>query len=605
VNVPSKRVSLAGSFLRVSLVFVVFGVSAQAQQVEQRVTIAKGWHSWYEVKIDPEDSNNVVICGSKWDPLRNALYGFIYVSPDGGREWKTTFEDRETPWVSEHSCAFGQDHTVYFISEASRVIDGATHHELGTTRLFVSKDAGLHWTKTIETGWADYSTSAVSATTGNLVTFFNNAGTHDKGRGWGSTVAALMFSEAGTRIVGPYLEPTMKLRNYQGILPSQAVALTDGSVAVLYGGVRNTPDGPHYDLGFERIGPTLPVRVSDSIITTSSKECFRLDGHALAYDHSRKQLIAVFSDKSDSGGCRLHVAVSGDSGQTWASKPLANIPVGSGGALDHVAVASAGDGTFGVVWEDAGRWRFSILNNLSSFGPTVELTSSMVPERPTDDSLMTFVYQANGVQLNASGSSPVATINVRSMPGLVQRSIALCAAHGHYQVVLPVLRKEYEGLEVVTISSKSKPGPQASSVVPEISREEDVTTRVVLLNGRMQSFDTATGTLSIDLRLANRGDRPISLPIRIEANEISSNAGTVAVLNSNNGIHGPGAVWDISRTVTGSQLSPGSTTYNSFQLSFHVDLKPNSLPSDNFLNLKVRILASREPTPKDKPSSQR
>lgn len=591
--------------MRVSLLFVAACVSSQAQQVDQRVTIAKGWHSWYEIRTDPENSNNVVICGSKWDPLRNALYGFVYVSPDGGREWKSTFEDRETPWVSEHSCAFGQNHAVYFVSEASRVIDGETHHELGTTRLFVSKDAGLHWTKTIETGWADYSTSAVSATTGDLVTFFNNAGTYDKGRGWGSTIAALIFSGAGTRIVGPYLDPTMKLRNYQGVLPSQALALEDGSVAVLYGGVRNTSGGPQYDLGFERLEPTLPITVTDSIITTSSQKCFRLDGHALVYDHSRKHLIAVFSDESDTNGCRLHLAVSADRGQTWARKAIANIPVGSGGALDHVALASAEDGTVGVVWEDAGRWRFSILKNLGSFGPTVELTPSTVGERPTDDSLMTFVYQANGNQLSTSGSGPVATINVRSMPGLVQRSIALCATNSHYQVALPVVRDGYEGLELVTVSSKSKPSPEASSLVPEIIREEDVTTRVVLMNGRMQSFDSATGTLSIDLRLANRGDRPISLPIRIEANEISSNVGTVAVMNSDNGIHGPGAIWDISRTVTGSQLSPGSTTYNSFQLSFHVDLKPKSLPSDNFLNLKVKILASREPTPKEEPGSQR
>ena len=591
--------------MRVSLLFVAACVSSQAQQVDQRVTIAKGWHSWYEIRTDPANSNNVVICGSKWDPLRNALYGFVYVSPDGGREWKSTFEDRETPWVSEHSCAFGQNHAVYFVSEASRVIDGATHHELGTTRLFVSKDAGLHWTKTIETGWADYSTSAVSATTGDLVTFFNNAGTHDKGRGWGSSIAALIFSEAGTRIVGPYLDPTMKLRNYQGVLPSQALALEDGSVAVLYGGVRNTSGGPQYDLGFERLEPTIPITVTDSIITTSSQKCFRLDGHALAYDLSRKHLIAVFSDESDTNGCRLHVAVSADRGHTWARKAIANIPVGSGGALDHVALASAGDGTVGVVWEDAGRWRFSILNNLSSFGPTAELTPSIVGERPTDDSLMTFVYQANGNQSSTSGSGPVATINVRSMPGLVQRSIALCTTNSHYQVALPVVHEGYEGLELVTVSSKSKPSPEAGSLVSEIIREEDVTTRVVLLNGRMQSFDFATGTLSIDLRLANRGDRPIRLPIRIEANEVSSNAGTVAILNSDNGIHGTGAIWDISRTVTGSQLSPGSTTYNSFQLSFHVDLKPKSLPSDNFLNLKVKILASREPTPGDRPGSRR
>src|ERR1700733_5575749 len=80
---------------------------------------------WYELKGDPEDGNNLIVCGARRDAQNDAYYGVVYFSHDGGRSWKTAFEDHGSTWGSEQSCAFGKRHSACFISESSKVIDGA------------------------------------------------------------------------------------------------------------------------------------------------------------------------------------------------------------------------------------------------------------------------------------------------------------------------------------------------------------------------------------------------------------------------------------------------------------------------------------------------
>src|SRR5882757_8695972 len=131
--------------------------------LKAKTSVADGWHPLYQIKAGPECAQNLIVCGAKWDAATNAPFGFVYASSDEGATWHSVLEDKNSAWVTEHSCSYGPNHRAYFISGASRVIDGVPHHELGTTRLFVSSDSGWHWVETIKTGWADYSTSAVSS----------------------------------------------------------------------------------------------------------------------------------------------------------------------------------------------------------------------------------------------------------------------------------------------------------------------------------------------------------------------------------------------------------------------------------------------------------
>ena len=141
--------------------------------LERKVTVADGLHLWYEIKADPEDSARLIICGTKWDALANTPFGFVYFSADTGLTWRNVLEDRSSTWVTEHSCAFGPHHKAYFISDAAKETDIGASPKGGTTRLFFSTDSGEHWAESAKTGWTDYSTSAVSKTSGRLYTFFH------------------------------------------------------------------------------------------------------------------------------------------------------------------------------------------------------------------------------------------------------------------------------------------------------------------------------------------------------------------------------------------------------------------------------------------------
>ena len=51
-----------------------------------------------------------------------------------------------------------------------KVENGELNHHLGRTRLYVSTDGGQRWAETTNTGWADFSTSAVSSASHRLYT---------------------------------------------------------------------------------------------------------------------------------------------------------------------------------------------------------------------------------------------------------------------------------------------------------------------------------------------------------------------------------------------------------------------------------------------------
>jgi hypothetical protein len=123
---------------------------------------------------------------------------------------------------------------------------------------------------------------------------------------------------------------------------------------------------------------------------------------------------------------------------------------------------------------------------------------------------------------------------------------------------------------------------------------QDVTERSVITYAGKQSFDHATGTLTVCLAVANRGNEAMRLPIKLEAIDIQSPAGPVSILNATKGFGGSRAIWDISDSVTGDRLPPGTTT-NPFCLVFRVaGLSPSASPLDeDLLTLKMKVLASQ------------
>lgn len=588
----AKRGSFTAAFLVVVALLSAARLRGQSARVESVTTAGNGWHPWYELKVDPEESNHLILCGSSWDAVGNAFYGFVDASADGGKTWRTVLQDKRSPWVSEQSCAFGPNHMAYFVSEASPVVDGYAQFGHGVTQLFVSADGGQDWMKASSTAWADYSTSAVSPATGDLVTFYNDKGTYDKGRQWGSSVAALVFSPNGKEVFGPILSPTMKDKDYQGALPSNAISIKDGRVVALYASARKTPAGSEYDIGLERVD-LLPSPSATFYPIASMRRCIRVDGNSLIYDEKRDELLVAYGADARKG-CQLILATSKDGGKSWNRKTLVGGPWVSEQGIEHLSLAQGPDGLLGILWGNSGNWHFSLVRDFTMFQSPIDLTDSSNVSRVAQDSLMTVIRQPNGPGTEVHGPISTADVNVRSLPGVVWRSSGLVASAGSFVVVVPKVVGENDCLKSFVISPVSSAIPTVNPVAWKNAPNHYVTKQIALLYGGTESFNNMTGTLSIDLELANRGDRPIQVPIRIEAVGVSSAMGSVTILNATNGLKGPGAIWDISRSITGSQLLPGSATNNSFPLLFHLDIGRKRVPTENLLNLSLRVLASTD-----------
>lgn|GEM_PF-4470527 len=552
-----------------------------------------GWHPMYQLAADPENSSNLIVCGSKWDAARHALYGFVSVSRDGGKTWRMALEDRHSQWLNDSSCAFDAKHAAFFLAPAAKVIDDAKHLELGNTRLYLSADSGEHWTKECKTTWLDYSASAVSAGTHFLVAFFNDGGTYDEARAQGSSVAALYFIPGQKNLLGPILDPGMRQREYQGAFPSNAVGVGKSKVAALYFGGRKTSGGMEYDLGVVRFDAGPKPSVSSTVIT-AEKRCLTLDGSSLAYDPQKNLLLAVYAGQTP-GGCRLMLATSTDLGDSWDKQPIENAPSIPAFGMDHLSLAFDPRGVLGVLWEDSGSWFFSTVEQDTFTQTPINLGPGPADHQLLNDSIMTVTTQSGETHLDGGTPPESVELNVRALPAVVWRSRGLVFSGDEFHAILPVIVGMQDGLRSITISVAATGSSGKIAAETQYQAGSDVTPDVALLPGQSVSFNKATGVLSVDVRLANRGYDPIVVPIFLRAVRVQSSVAKVTILNADNRRNGPGAIWDASPAVTGCKLLPSTATYKSIRLLFRLEFTNGRPPTENLLNLGLKVLAVPSP----------
>jgi len=588
-------------WLALSTIFALAGLGsvrtvAQTAHSDATTSIADGVHLWYEIKADPEEPRNLILCGTKWDASTNGPYGFVYASSDSGSSWRVVLEDRNSAWVTEHSCAFGLQHRAYFISEASKVIDGEPHHDLGVTRLFVSTDAGKNWMEAKKTGWADYSTSAVSPATARLYTFFNAPSTGDPGRNRGNSVGLLVFSPNGAEVRGPFFfspEP-----DYQGIYPRDATSLRNGEVAALYYAARKTAASMEVELGLVRAGQSAEPSLEGTAIASGrfDQDCLSFDHNALAYDRERNRLFVAYVE-----GCknnRMMLTSSDDDGRTW-TKAVAVAEREEGTRIKYPSLVASSAGKLGLLWSEwrgaSGRWFFGEIQDRKFVGPPIDLSPKAEILEISSDSLRTTIEQRRGAESEGASalSGPAIAVGVRGLVDVLWRESGLLAVGDRILAIWPSIGPEGMRLNSRVLDAPGSVSNQTISGRLAETPFHDVTAHSVITYAGKQSFDHATGTLSVCLAVANRGNEAMRLPIKLEASDIQSPAGRVSTLNAIKGFAGSGAIWDISDSVTGDRLPPGTTT-NPFCLLFRIPgLSSTASPLDEgLLTLKVRVIAS-------------
>src|SRR5260370_24117544 len=109
------------------IIFILALLSAitisQAQniiQVGQNVQVSKARpdHAHYELDIgaDPNDPRHLVACSIIFLPEKNARANVLYMSKDAGKTWTKSLEMDRSNYVGDPSCVYGPNGSVYFAS---------------------------------------------------------------------------------------------------------------------------------------------------------------------------------------------------------------------------------------------------------------------------------------------------------------------------------------------------------------------------------------------------------------------------------------------------------------------------------------------------------
>lgn len=560
---------------------LTLNLAAQQIQVEWQVDVRPeqgGWYPWYEVHADPSNAANLIMCGGIGNGQRNTLHGFVYSSWDGGKTWYPTLEDKNSAWVSEQSCAYGLKGRAYFVSEATKIADGVKHTDSGTTRIFVSDNAGHTWHERTTTEWADYSYSAVDVHIGQkqnrLYTFFNSSDGHD-----GARVGLFSLGTHDSRIRRPLSDAEP---GSEGAFPEKGVVLKDGSVLVLYWGGQKSKDAQEVFLAAVRMSPegksqTTPVIITHSPVDTEV-DCY---GYAEAYNSATDEMLAAYHHLS-AGVCGFMLTSSLDGGATWSIPVEIKTQDGIAHRFETPAMAVNRDGILGLMWReqrDSDCWYFSATSG-----------SALKFSAPSRLSQCQIASSAGPVISTPFLVSEIAGTNIRvaNMRGEIWRnSGSLTAAiDGTFHAVWP---ESGQGRGQLRTARLKMGGSDESRLLPRLStgHMKEVSGRVTLLFGGKQHFDPSSGTLQLDITLRNKSGTRIKGPVFLRVRTLTGELGKVEVTNSSNGISGPGAVWDLSSAIPHGVLPPGATS-RPYVLLFRII--PESLasaPKVEAINMKL------------------
>jgi hypothetical protein len=614
-----RRLSLAvlGVGFPLLLTFLASTGNAQEVRVESNVQASPvngGWYPWYELASGPTDPEHLIVCGSRWDVDHNAFYGFVYASSDGGRTWHTALEDKSSTWVTEQSCASGVDGKAYFLSEASKVVDGLPNHTLGTTRIFVSTDAGLSWKEAVRTGWADFSESVVDTQSGpnqnRLYSFFQDIDSissdrsSDKGAGRFSRIGVIAFQDGETRVEAPISNSRMDLLHYRGAYPERVFLLTNGALLALYIAALPTEKGLDdtinaVRLSRDRLTLSDPVIVARAAITAT--RCY--PSHlAAAYDASADTIYVGYMTPIGER-CAFVLKTSTDGGRTWSAQRQIPELGARGSGIFSAAMAFNNAGVLGLIWRESpisDCWYFSASEdggrNFTRARLLSQCSSKPVP----------------------SASNWNACLRMSATKRVINRPRPPLSLHDHHVLVLSVIdgrntvwrnsgalmatadgvfhavwiekgrgEGQLRSAKVIVGESRERPFP-SEQLRGKATRV--VTRDVALLYGGDQHYDIQNGTLTVDIVLKNLTTAPLRAPLLLKALALSGENGPLAIVNASNRETGPGATWDISEALPGGILAPGATT-KPYSLVFRLPEKPAPARETQVLSMRVEVLA--------------
>jgi len=589
-----------------------------------QVSRAREKHTHYEVlsAADPSDASRLLACSFLFPADGSPTSNAVYASFDGGRSWDLTLGGDELLNTSDPACAYGPDGTAYFVAAL------LPRGEPRRMKFYRSADAGRTWGPATLFTYMDreYLFVDTSSSRWRGRVYVNGNNRVDPV----SDLVLFRSADGGASFTGPARRPGFGQFNANEM--GNGVVLSDGTVAMLFSETKKDaagrPEGTPNNLirvvmsvdGGETLGEAITVAeryATGGRKSNTNSHVVRLP--VLAVDQGngvfKDRLYAAWGDQR-SGRGEIGFSWSADGGKTWApARPINDDrprPFGERGPDNSMpAITVNNAGVVGVTWYDRRDnpdnlgWyvRFAAsLDGGETFLPSVRVSSAPSSFPGTDRWELVPSVSGGGDPFDRSGRKNVSlSVGLQNftMNGGDTAGLAADAAG----VFHPVWVDNRTGPPQLWTAPVRVPGTAIKHGAAELSDLDDVSKELMLESIGRPAFDTATGLVTLTARLRNTSKETLAAPLKVRLLTLRSELGEASTANADNGVAGPGAVWDFTREMRGEALKPGAAT-EAKALSFRLrDLRPFQQGPEflrNFVSLEAMILgrhaSSAQPT---------
>jgi hypothetical protein len=578
----------------------------------------------YEVlaAADPTNGARMVVGSMVYDGAAQDAT-VVYTTADGGATWKQTLYRGG----GDPMCAFGGDGTAYF----GMAVEVPNHFEdvyKDRTVVYRSRDGGITWSEGASIPFIDRAYLVVDQTNGrNRGSLYLN-GTVD----FPYTDAPVGISGLGlysSRDSGrTFAHPVHRMVRPPGHTLGMAntVILSDGMLVTLFGylkqynvleGFRANSAGPNSQLVVARSrdgGRSLDmvIPVSDWAQPNGATQQ-SVVSPTLAVDPGsapfKDRLYAVWTDERN-GRLDVLMAYSADRGIRWSQPKMLNDRLGNSvvantGAFLPVAAVNK-SGIVVVGWYDqsdepnyAG-WRYRIRASFDggdTWTPSVPVSSEPAKlDMQASFPIEPYVFGRRSQTTDSANprggtiTVPVATNHFLTSAG--HTGAIVVDANGVFH---PFWYDNRTGTSQLWTAPVTVKGQVVRNGTPDLATFEDITSTLEVALDSMR-YDPAAKTISVDLRLYNRGPETVHGKIGARLFNVRSVLGEVALENSDRSA-GQGAYYiDLTSHLPASGLpakTPSTPRKLIFRTTAAAETKRAEVRRQPLLQFDARILRAR------------
>lgn len=582
-----------------------------------QVSTMRGGDTHFEAMVaaDPKDPSRLIAGSHIRHADTTGQRSIAYASFDGGKTWQIALERRDSTIGADVALAYGPDGSAFFATLARG--RGA----------FRSRDGGRTWgdpTKippsiSLDREYiaADYSSKFRGRVYMNGTIYPTPI---DTGGARQSAFGLYTSTDGGTTWGNPISKIVLRPEWILGM--GNCVVLSDGSVISLFGVMKqygyygaDSMTGASATLrviASNDGGATLgsAVKVADFYMHRPRSEGAVLP--TLAVDPGstsfKDRLYAVWTDFR-SKRLEILLAYSSDKGKTWSNPQVINddrVAMDPTKGPDDMAptVVVNKDGVVGVSWYDRREspdnlgWNLRFRASLD--GGDTWLSSVKVTESPSG-------FAGNEIW-NASGNAAALGDTTKSGGKLVSLSARIdnfSFSPGHNSGLAadangafhPVWIDNRTGVAQMWTAPVTVSGAVALNGGGELKDMREMAGRLSLELAN-SAYDRRTNRLTFSARLKNAMKTDtVRGPVKIRVLSVRSDIGVPEIMNANNGVRGPGAIFDLSSLLPAGGLLPDSLSKPTdlvIQLSEIRPLKQGSVTRSGIATFEARVFGPQD-----------